>query len=253
MEQPALYAHAASGYRRRILIEPTPGRVIAELEDDYHRMVVTLDHAGGVITGVDSEMKRAPWTLCAGAMGQLRGTFTGAALEDAGRQSGKSRNCTHLYDLATFAAAHADDVGPVAYDIFISDIGTDEIPADGHREARLSRNGEALLHWRLAGTAFAAPAYLAGTTIYGINPWIATLDAPMAEAARILRWAAIVAQGRAMAIPAGMRATAFPPGSCYNFQPEQAADSIRKSGADIDFSVAGVEPMADRRDAFTTS
>ena len=54
---------AETGYRRRILIEPAPGRSTAELEDDYHRMVVTLTHSDGVVVAVESEMKRAPWTL----------------------------------------------------------------------------------------------------------------------------------------------------------------------------------------------
>ena len=58
----------APGYRRRIVIEPSPGAVTAELEDDYHRMVVTLRHDGEVITGVASKMKRSPWTTCEGAM-----------------------------------------------------------------------------------------------------------------------------------------------------------------------------------------
>ena len=55
----------APGYRRRIVIEREPGSVTAELEDDYHRMVVTLRHADGIITGVESEMKRSPWTMWA--------------------------------------------------------------------------------------------------------------------------------------------------------------------------------------------
>ena len=72
----------------------------------------------------------------------------------------------------------------------------------------------------------------------------------MAEAIRILRWAAIVALGRMMDMPANMSATTFAGGNCYNFQPERAADSFRKPGADVDFSTAGMEPLADRTEAF---
>jgi len=58
------------------------------------------------------------------------------------------------------------------------------------------------------------------------------------------------AQGRAIAMPAGMPATAFPPGSCFTFQPELAKQGMSRPGADIDFSQSGRAPMADRGDKF---
>src|SRR6516165_1679127 len=117
------------GYRRRILIEPAAGpgeiagerRVTAELEDDYHRMVVTLTHKDGAIIQVASEMKRSPWTLCPGAMAQLAETFTGVTLADVPKRGQKTANCTHLHDLAIFAASHADESAPVSYDIHVTD------------------------------------------------------------------------------------------------------------------------------------
>src|SRR5580692_5755769 len=111
-----------SGYRRRILIEPSSGLVSAELEDDYHRMVVSLTHADGVVTKVESEMKRSPWTMCPGAMDQLAQTFTGVPLAGFAKRGEKTANCTHLHDLALFAAAHANDTAPVAYDILVTDV-----------------------------------------------------------------------------------------------------------------------------------
>lgn len=232
-----------SGYRRRILIEPRPGCVSAALEDDYHRMRVTLHHGGGVVDVVASEMQRSPWTLCPGAMAELEQTFAGQPLAAFARRGAKSRNCTHLHDLALFAAAHAEDAVPVAYEVLVTD------PYDGVREAMLWRNGARLLHWTLAGDRFLAPASLAERTIAELGGWIAAQDRVFAEAGRILRWAAILAQGRAMTIPAGLAATAFPPGSCYNFQPERAPGSNRRNGADVDFS-GGRNPLAERADAF---
>ncbi len=205
------------GYRRRILIEPGTGVVRAELEDDYHRMVVTLIHENGVVTKVASEMKRSPWTMCPGAMHQLEATFTGVPLAGFAKRGEKTSNCTHLHDLALFAAAHADETAPVAYDILITDA------VAGMREASVARNGKPLLHWVLQGEpgreAFTAPAELAGLPMDRLNEFIATQDRPSAEAIRILRWASMVAQGRPLEMPAGMSATAFPSGSCYNFQP----------------------------------
>lgn len=233
-----------TGYRRRILIEPAAGLVSAELEDDYHRMVVTLAHTHGVVTSVESEMKRWPWTTCRGAIDQLSATFAGAAIAEVARRGEKKLNCTHLHDLTLFAAAHADERQPVTYDVFVSD------PLDGTRVARLARNGAAMLSWRLEGDLFIAPDALAGRRIGDLNGVIARLDAQEAEAVRILRWASILALGRAMEIPAGLSATAFPGGACYTFQPERAVHSTRRSGADVDFSQSEIEPLADRSDMF---
>ncbi|HJT39598.1 MAG TPA: DUF2889 domain-containing protein [Sphingobium sp.] len=235
---------AETGYRRRILIEPEGGRVTAELEDDYHRMVVTLTHADGVVTAVDCAMKRAPWTSCPGAMEQLRETFTGVALADVVKRGEKLQNCTHLHDLTLFAAVHAAAAEPIAYDMFVSDV------AEGRHRASLSRNGAPMLDWTLEGDLFLAPGVLAGTRLRDLGQWIGAQDAVGAEAGRILRWAVLLAQGRAMTIPAGLSATIFPAGTCYTFQPERAVHATRLPGADIDFSLPGRDPMQDRAAAF---
>lgn len=232
------------GYRRRILIEPGPGCVTAELEDDYHRMVVTLHHADGALTAIESDMKRWPWTTCRGAIDQLEQTFAAVPIADFARRGEKKRNCTHLHDLAVFAAAHADGRAPIAYDLLVTD------PVDGVRKATLARDGAAVLDWTLEGDLFLAPVDLAGRRIGELNDVIAGLEAAGAEAVRVLRWATILALGRAMHIPAGISATVFPAGSCYTFQPEKAAGSTRLSGADVDFSRPGMEPMADRANMF---
>ena len=236
--------HAQPGYRRRILIEPGAGSVTAELEDDYHRMVVTLTHADGVVTEVASEMKRSPWTMCPGAMAQLAATFTGVALAAFAKRGEKTQNCTHLHDLALFAAAHADEAAPVAYDILVTD------PVDGVREASLARNGAPMLHWKLQDELFLAPEALAGRQMSQLNEVIAQQDKTGAEAIRILRWATMIAHGRSRDMPAGMSATEFPLGSCFNFQAGREEDSFRRPGADLDFSQPGTAPMADRAEVF---
>jgi hypothetical protein len=241
------HGSSISGYRRRILIEPAPGRVTAELEDDYHRMVVTLFHRDGVVTDIESDMKRWPWTTCPGAMAQLRNTFLGQALADFVSRGQRTANCTHLHDLALFGAAHADEEAPVAYDIFVSDA------VDGARRATLQRNEIPVFDWTIRGDRFLAPADLKDLTIRELGGWIAAQDRPTAEAARVLRWASMVALGRGMTIPAGISATTIPGGTCFTFQPDMAAHSTRLPGADVDFSRPGAEPMADRSNAFHLS
>ncbi len=233
-------------FRRRILIVPSPGVVVAELEDDWHRMVVTIRHADGVATAVVGEMKRWPWTTCRGAIERLTETFGSQPLVDFARRGEKSTNCTHLHDLAVFATAHAHDKAAVAYDVTVTD------PVEGRREARLIRDGAPLMAWSLEGWTIRAPAELAGRTLNDLGSWIAGLDRAEQEAARVLRWAAILAHGRDIAMPAGMSATAFPGGSCYTFQPAVAAEALRRADVDIDFSaVTRTGPLADRAAHFT--
>jgi hypothetical protein len=177
-------------------------------------------------------------------MDQVKQTFTGTPIAGFPKRGERAQNCTHLHDLALFAAAHADETAPVAYDILVTD------PVDGQRESWLKRNGQLVFEWKLEGDLFLAPAELQGRRLTEMNDWIATLDKPGAEAARILRWASFIASGRARDMPAGMPATAFPGSACYNFQPERAPHSTRRPGADIDFSRPGAEPMAERSRAF---
>ncbi len=232
------------GFRRRILIEPAAGLVCAELEDDYHRMVVSLAHADGVVSDISSEMKRAPWTTCPGAMRQLQQTFTGVALVDFVARGERTRNCTHLHDLAIFAAAHHAELAPLAYEIFVTD------PAAGARRARLWRDGEKLLDWMFEQDRIAAPEALAGLRVTEISGWIAAQGKNIQEAARILRWATILAQGRQIAIPAHSSGEAFAQGNCFTFQPETARLTTRLPDAEVDFSAPGANPMADRAQSF---
>ena len=229
-------------FRRRILIEPRPSQVTAELEDDWHRMVVTLRHEEGVVRAVSSDMKRWPWTTCPGATAQLETTFVGQALSNFAKCGEKNSNCTHLYDLALFAAAHAVNTEPVRYDIIVFD------PQEGRRDARLARNGETVLSWRLADVTFVEPADIAGMTLFTLGGWIASLDKPEQEPARILRWASIMALGRAMVIPAGLSAEAFAGGACFTFQAAKAGLAQRRPNAHQDFSASG--PLSEHAHLF---
>lgn len=228
------------GYRRRILIEPASGCVTAELEDDWHRMVVTLHHAEGTIIRAISQMKRAPWTACPGAMQRLQATFEGVSLADVVRRGEKTANCTHLYDLVLFAASHADMTAPTAYDVRVSD------PVDGQREASIRRNDVTVLGWSLREDRLVAPPALEGRRLTELGDWIASLDRAGQEAARVLRWATIMSFGRQMTIAAHSPASRFANGACFTFQPEQAAAATRMPGADQDFSLPGAMPLADR-------
>ncbi len=228
---------ALPGFRRRILIQPAPGRVTAELEDDYHRMTVEITHEGGVATTVWASMARAPWTTCPGAELQLPRSFTGRLLADFGVVGEREQNCTHLQDLALLAAAHAADASPMVIDILVSD------PVDGAKQAELQRNGAAVLQWRMEGNLVTAPAAIAGRGLHQLGDWIAGLDESTKEAARLLRWGTMISGGRLMVIEKVIGGLLQ--GRCYTFQPDRFA-AAERLGEIIDFSVSGREVLADR-------
>lgn len=228
---------ALPGFRRRILIEPAAGRVTAELEDDYHRMAVTITHAGGIATDVASSMARAPWTTCPGAELELPRSFTGRPLALFGAVGERERNCTHLHDLALLAAAHAGDALPTVIDILASD------PVEGVKHVELRRNGAVAMRWRIDRDRIAEPAVLAGRGLRELGDWIVRLDGSEQEAARLLRWGAMISFGREMVIDKDTKL--LPHGKCYSFQPDRFATADRFS-AILDFSGSREGPLADR-------
>jgi hypothetical protein len=223
------------GYRRRIRIALGEGAVLAMLEDDMHCMAVTLRHKDGIITAVEPVMERAPWTTCPGARAQLAATFAGQPLAAVTARREKRANCTHLHDLACFAAAHALDAAGLTYDVLISD------PVAGERLLELRRDGATLLHWRERNGALVAPAAAAGLPLMALRDWIATLPAAEQEPARALQWAGLVAHGRTIPIEQQSTASDIPP-NCYTFQPERAAVAVR-NGVIRDFSSGSRVPL----------
>lgn len=234
---------ALPGYRRSISIAPTTGRVEINLEDDFHHMRVTLTHAEGVVTGVEAHMVRAPWTTCPGAEARLKQTFTGQRLDSFRHVGERTTNCTHLHDMALLGAAHAHDQTPTRFDILVSD------PVDGHIDAELRRNGETKLHWTLRGFAIETPTEAAGIGLMQLSPYIASLSGENQEEARLLRWGAIIAHGRAIPLDRQSNAEAMP-ANCFTFQPETAKRAVRV-GEIRDFTASGEQPLAPRTTAPT--
>ena len=233
----ALSIDALPGFRRRILLEPAAGSVSAELEDDYHHMAVTIAHERGIAMAVSASMGRAPWTTCPGAELELSRSFIGRPLAGFGAVGEREWNCTHLHDLALLAAAHAADPMPTVIDILVSD------PVGGIRHAELRRNGDVAMRWRLDRDRIAAPDSIAGCRLRELRDWIASLDESTKEAARLLRWGAMLAGGRSMVIEKETKG--LPRGKCYTFQPDRFAVASRL-GAIVDLSASADGPLANR-------
>jgi hypothetical protein len=204
-------------------------------------MGVVLHHANGIATRVEAVMHRVPWTTCPGAPSVVEKTFTGVALAAFAKRGEKLNNCTHLHDLAVFAAAHAADQEALVYDILVSD------PIDGVRRAELRRNGVCVLEWVQVDGKFVEPADLAGKRLDELNPWIGSLDSAKQEYARILRWGTMLAHGRAMSDEFRSDKVRLPIGQCYTFQPETASNAHYIPGTVRDFSHGGLGPLAARQ------
>ena len=226
---------AAPGFRRRFRVTPQPGSVCSEVEDDFHRMSVTIEHDGSIARAVNASLARAPWSTCPGAVAKCEETFTGVELDSFPARREKAANCTHLYDLALLAAAHAHDEARLVYDIYISD------PIEGRRHAQLWRDGERILEWWDESYRIVEPAAMAGMKLMDLRSWIDSLTPERQEPARILQWASIIAHGRIIPLEDQSDATRMPP-SCYTFQPEQAVRAQR-IGKTRDFNDGTTQPL----------
>jgi hypothetical protein len=215
------------------------GRICCEVEDDFHCMSVTVYHDGERALKVEPSMRRVPWTTCPGAVEELGRLFAGAALTKFPKLGGKQANCTHLYDLALLAAAHAHDDGASVIDILVSD------PQDNCRRAELRRNSETILSWVESAFTIIEPEELAGESLWDLREWLAQQDAVMQEAARLLRWGNMLANGRTIPLAEQSDASKMPP-NCYTFQPERV-QVARRVGEIMDFGSGGDEPLQDYR------
>lgn len=228
--------HPFGNFRRRIRLVNTDARTtVAGLEDDFHNFVVTVHHDGSVVTGVGSAATRWPWTTCPDAGRRLE-ELVGMALSPRCLAVGDVTNprwqCTHQFDLAGLAVAHATRAEVSRqYDV--------EVPfgaqSGGPVPVHLRRDGEPLLTWTLDGHACVDPEpYASAPWRGGFLKWADTnLDPDTAEAAAVLRRACDISLGRGADLERYPRADQLAMGAsgvCYTFQPEIAAVSLRQVG-----------------------
>jgi len=247
MTEPAsTYPAFPPGLWRRIVLQPGQGSkgggwIGGALEDDMHRFHIRIDHADGRITAVKASAVRHPWSACPGATGFIAKELTGELLADVGRRD-PAQHCTHLYDLAILAAAHAGDTRPTRLDMTVAD------RIDGRTTATLSENGEERLRWQLDGTAIAGPPSSGiGRDLRQLSKWKGELPPREAEWATLLRRAVFVSGARQYVAPSLEQTAALNHGRmgvCFNYQMPQAKSSTRTPNWHRDFSMSGNEPLA---------
>jgi hypothetical protein len=227
-------------YRRRIrLLSVSPGVVEAGLEDDFHHFALTLRHDGAHVLEVAGRSVRWPWTTCADAvvpLRQLEGMELSPRCTAVAGAADPRANCTHLFDLAGLAVAHAArGTARRQYDA--------EIPrlVDGRSRVQLSRDGEPLLQWQLVnGAVVDAPPYSDVPWTGGFMKWAdSTLDPETAEAAIVLRRACTIGSGRGMDLDLYDRADDVGHGMatiCFTMQPGRSQVALRMKGSVRDFA-----------------
>ena len=226
-------------YRRRIRLVASPGAVRARLEDDFHHFGVTLHHDGERVSAVDGQATRYPWTTCAEAVVPLQdmaGLVLSVRVMDPARSLDPRRQCTHLFDLACLAFAHAGARRDRRqYDVEIPD------RRQQRTTMRLRRDGEPVLAWEVEEGQIVSPAPFAGRSLAkGFPDWAeATLDPELAEAAIVLRRASAISIGRAFPldrIPRARELASRTLGACYSFSPGIIERGERMYGTSREFS-----------------
>jgi hypothetical protein len=248
----------SGAYRRSLLIVTRePGVVVADLEDDFHRFRVVLEHDGAHVTAVSGEGLRTPWTTC-GSAGVALLPLVGAALDAgplaAAEHADPKANCTHMFDIAGLAFSHAAAGRERRrYDV--------ELPAfvEGQCQPRLWRDGELLVEWTLElgddgrRRLVDPPPYSDPPFQGGFMRWAATtLDADAAEAAIVLRRSCDIGMGRHMdldAIDGAIELGDQMLGVCFTMQPGQIEISRRNKGEIRDFTRVPEALLADVADA----
>jgi hypothetical protein len=236
-------------YRRRILVRATaPDTVMADLEDDFHHFRVTLRHDGAVVSSVDAESIRWPWSTCPGAAERLR-ALAGAPLTrrwtHAARWTNPALNCTHQFDAAAHAITHAARVRDGMSEVRQYDVEIAALLARGEEQAlnRLWVDGTLALQWHMqpAREPLDLPPALAGAPWRGgFLRWADEhLDPDAAERACALRRACDIGMGRGMPlddIPVASQLPGSMRGVCHSLQPDVAPVAFRNVGSIRDFS-----------------
>lgn len=208
--------------------------VVGWLEDEFHHFGVTLIHDGTHIRDLRIAAPRHPWSTCIGADLPLRaliGQPLASRCAAVGAMVNMRRNCTHLLDLASLAAAHAwSGRGQRRYHGTVqslSDVVAGATP--GLLRATLYRDGQQVLDWDVLDYTIVAPEQFAGQGIlHGFREWTDIRSVADAEDALVLRRVAFVAFGRRVSIEHARVAAEIGQGPvCHSFQPEWSRIAVR--------------------------
>lgn len=234
-------------YRRGVRLTGRPGEVLAEVEDTHHGMRVWLRHDGVSVTGMHAETPRTPTNSCSGASLALKRLVgTSLAITQAGLYSSAepSTHCTHLFDLAALAIAHAHrGTSTRRYDIIVPDE-----QADG-AVCTISCNGSVVHNWRIREGIIIAPQKFAEQVVLrGFIPWAARqFSGDELEAALVFQKGFFVSRARRRLYSAAsgqsIATNLHMHGVCFAYQPERVEAGVHTDST-RDFSLTPDDVLA---------
>lgn len=241
------YPRTEGCFRRLIDLRREPdGAVVGWLEDDFHHFGLTLEHNGERVTGVKVASVRVPFTTCPAAAINLLGiigNFLSERSTDVGAMIPMREQCTHMFDLAGLAMAHAatgrsnrryEAIIPDR-DIIAWESGRRRLLGQG--QAWLLRDGEEVLRWAINERTITGPDNWAGQSmVESFRAKTEALPLEKAEAATVLRRAVMVAGGRTL--DPDLIATARergPDGACYTFLERNRDAGLRVFGSTMNY------------------
>ena len=240
----AMSFNTQAAFRRRIrLKKPCETQVLAGVEDDFHAFKVLLTHDGETVVAVEGETLRYPLDTCPGSLSLLHQLESVALSKDPraiGAFVNPRQHCTHLFDLAGLAIAHAcRDAQSREYDISIPDHDLSEL--------FLRRDGELILHMSLVENIIQSPLLYQGQSIeQGFSAWVKhnISNHEEGEAALILQRGRFVAMGwlqKEAIVKTSVPWRHVPVGVCYSYQKGTIDKATRVKGSIKDCSDPSIE------------
>lgn len=228
-------------YRRCIRIATSGNEAHADMEDDLHRFSVSIEHDGARVTAIAGRPIRVPWSLCpqaVKALDRLIGMPLSSHPQAVFRYTDGSQQCTHMFDLAGLAIAHAARGTRLRQ----YDVEAPYLEKKGARSLSLRRDGQEILNWTIDGTTLLAPQAFAGRDIKRLSTWAenAYSDADLDdyEAIVILRRSVLISKARLHdwdIFPTAAE-TGHGTGACYVFQPGIQDRALRMVGSAREFT-----------------
>ncbi len=223
-------------FRRRIQLEKKNDQIHANLEDDFHRFSVCVQHNGRAVTEISAQTIRYPWSTCPEAS-QVLNELVSNPLSSSPMATLLRANCKihcmHLLDLAGLAITHSQRREKVrTYDCCVPD------RINGATTPCLKVKGRTVLSWQVHGNTITSPDPFADVNLKRFIPWAnQILDHETLEYGLILRRAVFVSQGRMVDLDLISRLSDFPgTPACYSYQPENLDRAWRMTGSSHDFS-----------------
>ena len=225
-------------YRRHIRLDAHGRQVAGELADDAQHFRVRLRHDGTRVIALDGEAVRHPWSTCAEArepLRELEGMRLSRRCTAVGEVSNARHHCTHWFDLAGLAVAHAA-AARASREYRCAVWGA----PGATTTATLERDGDPLLVWRLDGMTIRGAAPFDGRTLKGeFMAWAeAELEPDLAEAAIVLRRAAYISPVRFFDLDQYERPGDVTPigGQCFTYTNGPAQRAERQIGSLRDYT-----------------